>query len=423
MVHDGLAYRVAPFGEAGGAAAFLCESAVGAPFPGYLTRRRLRAEIESRFGARVVAFGDAAGTRRVWTWAHHEPGRRATYEERAEPPGDGGAWLPPAADGGNPPDGAPVDAVVGAVVGALLRRLRVVPGLAPLAEAAARGAPGRELAAALHERVESAEDPAVVRAAWRAARGLRVLDPACGEGAWLCGAGWVLEGVHRACLVRMRSFVADLDFAPGRRRPERLVDFRRLVERADDPRLAPSPAHFLRAWIVRDNLHGCARGAADAARCRRRLGRFVGGAAGAARLLADLDCNVRPGEPRDGIGSRAALRRALRIAAFPDAVERALLEEADAVARALAALRRARRLGLAGPAALDGAAADVRRRRAALVAVLDALAAAAAGVATEERSAVRRWVADHRPLHLLVEFGGPAPRPVFHLVRDEGPCS
>ncbi|HWQ12102.1 MAG TPA: SAM-dependent methyltransferase, partial [Roseiflexaceae bacterium] len=85
------------------------------------------------------------------------------------------------------------------------------------------------------------ESPADLRALWGALRGLTVLDPTCGAGAFLLAAARVLEPLYHACLGRMDTL------AHGD------ADLQRALEEADRP---PGRRANVLATILADNLYG-----------------------------------------------------------------------------------------------------------------------------------------------------------------------
>src|SRR5690606_21724336 len=63
--------------------------------------------------------------------------------------------------------------------------------------------------AALHRILERSSSPLAAREVWRMVGGLRVLDPACGDGSWLMGCLEALVAAGSAALQRLRAWVED----------------------------------------------------------------------------------------------------------------------------------------------------------------------------------------------------------------------
>ncbi|MGH9834054.1 MAG: Eco57I restriction-modification methylase domain-containing protein, partial [Blastocatellia bacterium] len=83
--------------------------------------------------------------------------------------------------------------------------------------------------------------------------GLSVLDPTCGSGAFLFAALNIVEPLYQACLDRMEGFVADLERAGEKHRPEKFADFRdTLAEVARHP----NERYFILKTIILSNLFG-----------------------------------------------------------------------------------------------------------------------------------------------------------------------
>lgn len=414
----GVSYRVG-ITSAGGASALLCEAPLGAPLPEYLLRRELFRRLQPLAPSLPRLFTDAPRSAWVLAWTARLPGRVSAYRERSLAPADLEAelsgWRPaPGGEDAAPPSATSPEALV---CGTLLRRAaRRHPPLLrdhlPLPEP-----PGAtELPRVLREAVEASDQPDGVRAVWRAARQMRVLDPACGDGEWLLGAMRALEVAYHACLERMQAWVDDLGRSRTPSRPERLRDFRAALAAVDDTTRWPTRAQSVRALILLDNLHGADRDAAAAGRCRARLLACTGAAPGPAEAHREAACAVHAGDPACGIGSRAELERALAGVPGGAWAARELAEEAEVLGSAERALRGAL-LASQRPEPLTEGVCRVRNRRSALDAALDCAALRLAGMSPRDAGACSEWLRHRRPLHPLSAFGGAAARGGFHLVR------
>ena len=335
---DGVAYRLSPLARRGGRVALSCEPPPGAPIPDYARRVRIRARLDPRA---LVVFTDAARSAEVWCRGGRErirwPGQPEPLLGREEARTSG--------------------------CGAIPAKVLAMAGL-PTGDA--------DPFAALRAALADPRGPDTVRAVWRSALALRVLDPAAGTGEWLSEARDALRSVHDLCLEQMAVWVGEVALGRERRRPEYLRDLRGALARAAEGREA----------ILLRNLHGVARTPGAASLCRRRLARGSG--------LPPAAVRVRAGDPALGFATRADLARAL--VGLPDAggLLRELTEEREALSRADALAR-----SPADLLALEVRRAGLRRR-------LDRLA--------------RRGAEGGRPLHPFLEWPDR-----FHLVRGEEP--
>ena len=147
------------------------------------------------------------------------------------------------------------------------------------------------------------EGPELLRAFWKAIRGVSVLDPACGSGAFLFAALNVLEPLYDACLRGMQAFVDDLDRSEGAHSTRKFADFRRyLAEVADHP----NRRYYTLKSIVIGNLYGVDIMEEAVEICKLRL--FLKLAAQADTVdelepLPDVDFNIRAGNTLVGFTS------------------------------------------------------------------------------------------------------------------------
>jgi len=101
--------------------------------------------------------------------------------------------------------------------------------------------------------VEASEGPELLRAFWKALRGIKVLDPTCGSGAFLFAALNILEPLYEACLERMRVFVAELEQSAEKHRPEKFSDFREVLDQVEQHH---NERYFILKSIIVNNLYG-----------------------------------------------------------------------------------------------------------------------------------------------------------------------
>lgn len=286
---------------------------------------------------------------------------------------------------------------VDAGASALLRRLRASRLLATML----RRRTGESALAMLVRLVEESWTPVLAREIWRGIVGLRVLDPACGDGRWLLGCLEALATVALSCLERMQGWVEADDGGPLVRPPAGYPDFRRLLRRRRELAALGGTERLAYETVLLRCLHGVTEDLSGAEEARRRLANRV------PRLTASSEPGLAEAliDVRVGFFSRAgALRQARSSASTGDArtgIARAVEERATALGRAYEQLVRLRlELGGTLEELADGRA-EISRRRRQMHAVL----------------AAARGTGEVIPLHPLLEYPRIVDRGGFDLVR------
>lgn len=159
--------------------------------------------------------------------------------------------------------------------------------------------------------VEASEGPELLRAFWKALRGIKVLDPTCGSGAFLFAALNILEPLYEACLERMRIFIAELDQSTEKHRPEKFSDFREVLDQVGQHH---NERYFILKSIIVNNLYGVDIMDEAVEICKLRL--FLKLIAQVEKAqdvepLPDIDFNVRAGNTLVGFTSVDEVRQAL----------------------------------------------------------------------------------------------------------------
>ena len=254
--------------------------------------------------------------------------------------------------------------------------------------------------------IAGSEGPELVRAFWKALRGVSVLDPTCGSGAFLFAALNVLEPLYNACLDAMRGFLDDLDRSGREHSPKKLHDFREVLREVEKH---ASERYFVLKAIVIDNLYGVDIMEEAVEICKLRL--FLKLVAQLDRYeqiepLPDIDFNVRAGNTLVGFTSRAQVKDALssdlvKQLSLPQIEERA--EIADRAFRQFRAMQTEH--GMDAGAFAD-TKQELRRRLDELRDELDEYLAGDYGVKSGNRGAFRQWRESHQPFHWFVEFHG-----------------
>ena len=271
------------------------------------------------------------------------------------------------------------------------------------------------------------EGPELLLALWHAAKGVSVLDPTCGSGAFLFAALNILEPLYVACLEGMRGFINDSDRFCVLYDPNIINDFRAILEQVDKH---PNQRYFILKSIVLNNLYGVDIMEEAIEICKLRL--FL-------KLVAQLESYDQI-EPLPDIDFNICSGNALVGFTSLDAVQKAMLVNADGQPRLvneddLATLARINNAAEVAGRAFDqfrnqqtvqGEATqkDKLSLRSKLVVLRDELngyLAAEYGVNVNNIKKYNCWTASHQPFHWLVEFYGIMNRGGFDVVVGNPP--
>jgi hypothetical protein len=242
-------------------------------------------------------------------------------------------------------------------------------------------------------------------------RGLSVLDPTCGSGAFLFAALRILETLYADCLERMRRFVDELEHSGEKHRPEKYADFKAVW---DEVRKHPNERYFVLKSIIINNLFGVDIMEEAVEICKLRLFlKLVAQVETAEQIepLPDIDFNIRAGNTLVGYVSLDEVRRsqAGTLGFGDDDIKR--IEEDALIADG--AYKRFRETQVRhGGAVTAKDKAELRKRLGKLDAQLDRYLAGEYGIKPEKPKEFDAWRANHQPFHWLVEF--------FGIMRDGG---
>ncbi len=255
--------------------------------------------------------------------------------------------------------------------------------------------------------IQYAESPDLVRAFWKGISAIKVLDPACGSGAFLFAALNILYDLYDACLERMEQFV---ETAPDGSGPRQLYsDFRTVLDQIERH---PNRPYFIYKSIILDNLYGVDIMDEAVEICKLRL--FLKLASQLERAdqiepLPDIDFNIRAGNTLIGYTSIADVRRATEASGFDFDDRAGKIEAAAQDLDAAFRLFREQQTALHGVIGADHKT-ELRNRLAALEAQLDRYLAHDYGVDVGDDLAASAnfasWKASHKPFHWLIEFYG-----------------
>ena len=269
--------------------------------------------------------------------------------------------------------------------------------------------------------IASSEGPELIRAFWKAINAVSVLDPTCGSGAFLFAALNILEPLYVACLEAMRGFLDDLERSNRKHRPEKLRDFRQVLQQVEEH---ASERYFILKSIIIGNLYGVDIMEEAVEICKLRLFLKL-----VAQLdtyeqiepLPDIDFNVRAGNTLVGFTSLAQVKKALssdliKQLSLPQIEERA--EIADRAFRQFRAMQT--EYGM-DASAFASAKLELRKRLTNLRDELDEYLAGEYGVKPKSRRAYQRWRDSHQPFHWFVEFYGIMHKGGFDVIIGNPP--
>ena len=254
--------------------------------------------------------------------------------------------------------------------------------------------------------IAGSEGPELVRAFWKAMQSVSILDPTCGSGAFLFAALNVLEPLYTACLDAMRGFLDDLEHSKRTYRPEKLSDFRKVLEQIETH---ASERYFVLKSIIIDNLYGVDIMEEAVETCKLRL--FLKLVAhldtyDQIEPLPDIDFNVRAGNTLVGFTSREQVKQALSSDLINQLSLPQIEERAEIADRAFRKFREMQTEHGMDARAFANAKLDLRKRLDDLRNELDEYLAGEYGVKTDDEAAYQQWRGSHQPFHWFVEFYG-----------------
>lgn len=264
-------------------------------------------------------------------------------------------------------------------------------------------------------------------------RGISVLDPTCGSGAFLFAALQILETLYRDCIERMRRFIEEPERKGRESKTDPYADFRELLAEIDTH---PSEQYYVLKTIIVGNLFGVDIMEEAVEICKLRL--FLKLVAQVETFdqiepLPDMDFNIRPGNTLVGYATMDELRKSVMesVAAYlpgtPE-IERQKkeLEKIEQQAEGVESFYlKFQQLQLHGEATHIGSEniaktkRDLSKARSRLAEQLDQYLAKEYEITrtkfrsqAELEKAFANWKQTHQPFHWLVEF--------FGIIRDGG---
>jgi len=252
-------------------------------------------------------------------------------------------------------------------------------------------------------------------------RGLSVLDPTCGSGAFLFAALRILETLYSDCLERMRRFVDELEHASEKHRPEKYADFKTVLAEIKEH---PNERYFALKNIIINNLFGVDIMEEAVEICKLRL--FLKLVAQVERVeqiepLPDIDFNIRAGNTLVGYVSLDEVRRSQEgQLGFGDKEIKRIEEDALIADGAYKRFRETQVRHGGTVTAKDKV--ELRKRLNKLDAELDRYLAGEYGIKLDKDNGFDAWKASHQPFHWLVEFFGIMRDAGFDVINRVGPA-
>ncbi len=261
--------------------------------------------------------------------------------------------------------------------------------------------------------IQYAESPDVVRAFWKGISAIKVLDPACGSGAFLFAALGILFDLYDACLERMEQFVSTAPQSGGGR-AQLYSDFRLVQEQVTSH---PNRQYFIYKSIIISNLYGVDIMDEAVEICKLRL--FLKLAAQLESVdqiepLPDIDFNIRAGNSLIGYTSFDDVRPT-EATGFDFDDRAGKIESAAQDLDKAFDLFRQQQTDLQGSIKADHKS-ELRKRLSDLGGQLDHFLAKDYGVDIGDNlvstAAFVEWRQSHKPFNWLIEFYG--------IVKDGG---
>ena len=271
--------------------------------------------------------------------------------------------------------------------------------------------------------IQYAESPDLVRAFWKGISSIKVLDPACGSGAFLFAALGILYDLYDACLERMEQFVNTAPEPTGGR-AQLYSDFHAVLKQVSTH---PNRAYYIYKSIIISNLYGVDLMEEAVEICKLRL--FLKLAAQLEKPeqiepLPDIDFNIRAGNSLIGYTSFDDIRRATAAAGFDFDDRAGQIEEAAGDLDKAFQLFRQQQTELHG-AIEAGHKSELRKRLSELGDQLDRFLAEDYGVEVGDDLAsctvFESWKQNYKPFNWLIEFFGILSAGGFNVIVGNPP--
>ena len=254
--------------------------------------------------------------------------------------------------------------------------------------------------------IAGSEGPELIRAFWKAISQVSILDPTCGSGAFLFAALNILEPIYTACLEAMQGFLDDLKRSKRKHRPEKLSDFRKVLEQVAGH---ASERYFILKSIIVDNLYGVDIMEEAVEICKLRLFlKLVAQLESYEQIepLPDVDFNIRAGNTLVGFVSLDEIRETLSADLIKQLELPKIEERAEIADRAFRQFQKMQTKHGMDASKFAESKVELRKRLDDLRDELDGYLASDYGMKVGDEKAYGRWQDSHQPFHWFVEFHG-----------------
>ena len=267
----------------------------------------------------------------------------------------------------------------------------------------------------LQDIIDTTADPDLLRAIWETIvgrvpqgsgsslrRGITILDPTCGSGAFLFAALNVLEPLYEGCLDRMEGFLEDAANS-GQVAEADFAETLSIVSQHS------SRSYFVYKSIILNNLYGVDIMSEAVEICKLRLFLKLVSQVNHHRELEplpDMDFNIRTGNTLVGFASLEHVKRSLRSNLINALALPQIEERADAADRAYQAFREIQTRKEMNTREFANAKLELRGRLDDLRNELDRYLIHEFAIDAEDHSTFSAWRVSHQPFHWIVEFYG-----------------
>ena len=250
------------------------------------------------------------------------------------------------------------------------------------------------------------EGPELIRAFWQAISQVSILDPTCGSGAFLFAALNILEPIYNACLETMQGFLDDLERSKQKHHPEKMSDFRKVLERVQEH---ASERYFILKSIIIKNLYGVDIMEEAVEICKLRLFlKLVAQLDSYDQIepLPDIDFNVRAGNSLVGFTTLEEVKRTMQGDWIKELSLPEIEERAEITDRVFRTFRKMQTEHGMDADIFASAKFELRRRLDDLRDELDQCMSTDYDVKNSNKVAYDQWRDSHQPFHWFVEFYG-----------------
>ena len=263
--------------------------------------------------------------------------------------------------------------------------------------------------------IAASEGPELVRAFWKALTQVSILDPTCGSGAFLFAALNILEPIYTTCLEAMRGFLDDLGRSKRKHRPEKMKDFREVLNQVAEH---ARERYFILKSIIVSNLYGVDIMEEAVEICKLRLFlKLVAQLESYKQIepLPDVDFNVRAGNTLVGFTTRKQIQDAFvttsdgqrrMLYAQDTAKLKRIEEDAEIADRAFLQFRQMQTEHHMNASKFAATKVELRKRLNDLRDELDQYLAGDYDVKASDKTVYAKWRTSHQPFHWFVEFYG-----------------